>query len=419
MVGVDLVDEAPAAVAALVEFDGALAVAAVPEAGVAFIAVGGFVVDEVHVGFAAGDVDDHFSTEGGLNDVPNDVGVGFAAIEVGAAAGPEFAEVEFVVLAFVVELAEEFAIKCDAEGFRCAAANFEDAVVQAFAGGFADEIIGRKPDPWRGEVAAPVFVGVAVAVFRAHNVLFAVQAQPAFESSFHAFGVPEHFKGVEAAKEGRRAVADVVSHLLVDAQVPCHGANVAHPFRVRLGVRFRDGDAPGHVRFGTGAVASGEVERHTVADADLRPGKEAMELPLWLTPEANVDHAIGRAAPSFTPGWIVPDKHGLRLSMGRIAKKVFDVEALRFAGLGVVGREGMPPPVVAFFRQRAFEHVGIACDVAFVHVASSFGECRLRSAVSYFPVYAIIRVKPVFRNAFSAFENRLCGISDQFQKPGC
>lgn len=134
--------------AALVEFDGALAGAAVPEAGVAFIAVGGFVVDEDHIGFAAGDVDDHFGAEGGLDDVPDDVGVGFATIEVGAAAGPEFAEVEFVVLAFVVELAEEFAIKCDAEGFRCAAANFEDAVAQTSAGGFADEIIGRKPDPW-------------------------------------------------------------------------------------------------------------------------------------------------------------------------------------------------------------------------------------------------------------------------------
>lgn len=161
---------------------------------------------------------------------------------------------------------------------------------------------------------------------------------------------------------------------------------------MRLGVRFRDGDAPGHACFGAGAVASGKVERHTVADADLRPGKEAMELPLWLTPEANIDHAIGRAAPGAAPGWIVPDKHGLRLSMGRIAEKVFDVEALRFAGLGVVGREGMPPPVVAFFRQRAFEHVGVACDVAFVHIASSFGECRLRGADSYFPVYAIIRV---------------------------
>lgn len=348
MVGVDLIDEAPAAVAALVEFNGALAGAAVPETGVTFVAVGGFVVDEDHIGFAAGDVDDHFGTKGSLDDVPDDVGVGFATIEVGAAAGPEFAEVEFVVLAFVVELAEEFAIKCDAEGFRCAAANFEDAVVQAFAGGFADEIIGRKPDPWRGEVAAPVFVGVAVAVFRAHNVLFAVQAQPAFEGGFHAFSVPEHFKGVEAAEEGRRAVADVVSHLLVDAQVPFHGASIAHPFGMRLGVRFGDGDAPGHACFGAGAVASGKVERHTIADADLRPRKEAMELPLWLTPEANVDHAIGRAAPSFTPGWIVPDKHGLRLSVSRIAEKVFDVEALRFAGLGVVRSEGMPPPIVAF-----------------------------------------------------------------------
>lgn len=202
MVGVDLVDEAPAAVAALVEFDGALAGAAVPEAGVAFIAVGGFVVDEEHVGFAAGDVDDHFGTEGGLNDVPDDVGVGFAAVEVGAAAGPEFAEVEFIVLAFVVELAEKFATEGDAKGFRIAAADFENAVVQALAGGLADEVVRRKPDPWRGEVAAPVFVSVAVTVFRTHDVLFAVQAQPAFEGGFHAFGVPEHFKGVEPTEEG-------------------------------------------------------------------------------------------------------------------------------------------------------------------------------------------------------------------------
>lgn len=269
MVGVDLVDEAVAAVAALVEFDGALAGAAVPEAGVAFIAVGGFVVDEEHVGFAAGDVDDHFGTEGGLDDVPDDVGVGFAAVEVGAAAGPEFAEVEFVVLAFVVKLAEEFAAEGDAEGFRIAAADFKDAVVQALAGGFADEIIGGKPYPRRGKVAAPVFVGVAVAVFRAHDVVFAVQAQPAFEGGFHAFGMPEHFKGIEPAEEGRSAVANVIGHLLVDAQVPFHGASVTHPFRVRLGVRFRDGDAPAHVRFGAGAVAGRQVERHAVADVNL------------------------------------------------------------------------------------------------------------------------------------------------------
>ena len=188
--------------AALVEFDVALAGAAVPEAGVAFIAVGRFVVDEEHVGFAAGDVDDHFGTEGGLDDVPDDVGVGFAAIEVSTAAGPEFAEVEFVVLAFVVELAEKFAAEGDAEGLRIAAADFENAVVQALAGGFADEVVRRKPDPWRGEVATPVFVGVAVAVFGAHDVLFAVQAQPAFEGGFHAFGVPEHFKCVEPTEKG-------------------------------------------------------------------------------------------------------------------------------------------------------------------------------------------------------------------------
>lgn len=255
--------------AAVVEFDGALAGAAVPETGVAFIAVGGFVVDEEHVGFATGDVDDHFGTEGGLDDVPDDVGVGFAAVEVGAAAGPEFAEVEFVVLAFIVKLAEEFAAEGDAEGLRIAAADFKDAVVQALAGGFADEIIGGKPYPRRGKVAAPVFVGVAVAVFRAHDVVFAVQAQPAFEGGFHAFGMPEHFKGIEPAEEGRSAVANVIGHLLVDAQVPFHGASVTHPFRVRLGVRFRDGDAPAHVRFGAGAVAGRQVERHAVADVNL------------------------------------------------------------------------------------------------------------------------------------------------------
>lgn len=371
MVGVDLVDEAPAAVAALVEFDGALAVAAVPETGVAFIAVGGFVVDENHIGFAAGDVDDHFGTEGGLDDVPDDMGVGFATIEVGAAAGPEFAEVEFVVLAFVVELAEEFAIKCDTEGFRCAAANFEDAIVKTLAGGFANEVIGGKPDPWRGEVTAPVFVGVAVAVFWTHDVVFAVKAQLTFKNSFHSFGVPEHFKGVEAAEEGRCTVANVVGHLLVDAQVPPHGASVAHPFRVRLRVRFRNGDAPGHACFGAGAVASLQVERHAVADVNLRPGKETVKLPLGIAPEANVDHAVGRASPGAAPCGIVPNKHGLGLGMGRIAEEVFNIEALCFAGLGVVGGERMPPPVVAFLCQRTFEHVGVACDVTFIHHAAS------------------------------------------------
>ena len=357
--------------AAVVEFDGALAGAAVPETGVAFIAVGGFVVDEEHVGFAAGDVDDHFGTESGLDDVPDDVGIGFAAVEVGTAAGPEFAEVEFVVLAFVVELAEEFAAESDAEGLRIATADFENAVVQALAGGFADEVVGGEPDPWRGEVAAPVFVGVAVTVFGAHDVLFAVQAQPAFEGGFHAFGVPEHFKGVEAAEKGRGAVANIVSHLLVDAQVPFHGAGVAHPFGMRLGVRFRDGNAPTHVRFGAGAVAGRQVERHAVADVNLRPRKETVELPLGIAPEANVDHAVGRASPGAAPCGIVPNKHGLGLGMDRIAEEVFNIEALCFAGLGVVGGERMPPPVVAFLCQRTFEHVGVACDVTFIHHAAS------------------------------------------------
>ena len=78
-------------------------------------AIGRFVVDEQHLLLVACDFHFHFGTEGGLRDLPKDLGVGFGAVKEGAASGPEFAEIEFVIPAFIIELAQKFAVQCETE----------------------------------------------------------------------------------------------------------------------------------------------------------------------------------------------------------------------------------------------------------------------------------------------------------------
>ena len=101
----DFVDEFFAAV----EFDGAFAVAAVPEAIVEFLAVWSFIVDEEHIFLLASDVRDHTVAPSALFDVPNDLRVSFFAVELGASARPELGEVELIAFAFVAICGEKFA----------------------------------------------------------------------------------------------------------------------------------------------------------------------------------------------------------------------------------------------------------------------------------------------------------------------
>lgn len=102
----DFVEKYPAAMLFFIQLYAARTGAAVPQTGVAFIAVGGFVPNQNHVLFPAGDVHFHFSPESGLHNVPLQVGVRFGAVKKGTAARPEFAEIEFIIPPLVVELAQ-------------------------------------------------------------------------------------------------------------------------------------------------------------------------------------------------------------------------------------------------------------------------------------------------------------------------
>lgn len=365
--GLHVVNKDPPAMLLFIQPHGAKAVAAVPEPVVAHIAVGGFVADEQHLVFIAGDLRFHLGPEGGLGDLPQDLGVGLRASEVGAAAGPELAEVERVVPALVIELAQQLAVQGDAEDFGSAAAHPKDAVAQALAGEIADQVIGGEPHPGRGEVAAPVLVGVTVAGLRFDPILLAIEPDPAAERGLHALGVPEHLKGVEGAKKLGSPIACVIGHLLVDPQVPLHFSCVAHPLGVRGGLLGRDMDTALDAGFGADAVVSHQVQRCVHEDGDFTPGKETVELALFLAPETCIHHAVGRAAAGIAPLWVVPDQHRLLLGQSRIAEEIFDVKRLACSGFGVLGGEGVPPPIVALFCQGTFEHTVVPGNVTFIH----------------------------------------------------
>lgn len=67
----------PAAMPFFIQLYAARTGAAVPQASVAFIAVGGFVLNQNHILFPAGDVHFHFGPESGSHNVPLQVGVCF------------------------------------------------------------------------------------------------------------------------------------------------------------------------------------------------------------------------------------------------------------------------------------------------------------------------------------------------------
>ena len=81
----DFVDE----FLAMVKADDAFSRAAVIEAIMKLLAVRGFVLDEEHVFLLTGDIDDHAVPPGLLLHVPNDLGIGLFASELGATICPE------------------------------------------------------------------------------------------------------------------------------------------------------------------------------------------------------------------------------------------------------------------------------------------------------------------------------------------
>lgn len=197
----DIVDQHPAALLFLVQPHSAEPVATVPQAGVPLVTVGGFVTDQQHFVFIAGNLHLHFGPESGLDDFPQNLGISLGTLEKGAAAGPELAEIEFVVPAFVVKLPQQLAVERDTEHLGPAAAHLEHAVFQPLAGKIADQVIGRQPNPRGSKIPASVFVSVAVAGFRSHLICFAVERQPALKGSLHALSMPEHFEGVDRTEE--------------------------------------------------------------------------------------------------------------------------------------------------------------------------------------------------------------------------
>ena len=365
-----LIDQLPAAPFPPPQLHCAEAVAAVPQLGVAFIAVGGLVVDEEHLVFVAGNLGLQFGGEGGLGHLPQNLRLRLPAVEPGAAARPELAEVEFIVPPLVPELAQQLTAQGDTKDLRVAASNLKGAVGKPLAGAAAHQIAGGEPHPGGGEVPAPVLVGVAVAGLWLNHILLPVEGQGTLVGRLHPLGVPEHLEGVEGTEEPGGPVAHMVGHLLLDINIPGELPGVAHPLRV--GRRSLRGHLhmAGHVGLGAGAVPRPQVQGGVQGDGHLTPGEEAVELALFLPPEAHIHHAVGGALPCRPGRRVVPDHHRLRLSQGRITEKVFDVEGLGRPGHFVAGGEGVPPPVVAPLGQGAFEHTVVPGHIAFVHAAS-------------------------------------------------
>ena len=216
MLRVDVVHQIPPAVFLLVQPDGTGAVSAVPQAGMAFLAVRGLVIDEEHLRLGAGDLHLHFGPEGGLDHLPMNFRVRLPAVKESTAARPELAKIELIVPALVVELAQQFPAQGDAEGLGVSAAHLEHAVGEPLTADIAHQIVGGQPYPGGGEVPAPVLVSVAEAVLGSDDILLPIEAHPAGEGGLHPLGVPEHLKGVEGAEKFRRPIAHVIGHLLAD-----------------------------------------------------------------------------------------------------------------------------------------------------------------------------------------------------------
>ena len=298
--------------------------------------------------------------------MPVDLRLGLLAVEFCARKRPELGEIEFIVLALVPQLSEQLTVERIAEHLGPAAADVEHAVFQSPACFAADKVAGREPDPGRGEIAAPVFVRIAVARLRCDAIALAVEGDGAGKGGLHALGVPEHLKGVEIAEEAAGAVADVEGDLFVDLEIPAHLPGVAHPFRMGRSLLRRDADMAGGVRLAACAVGGGNGIGRVFVHRHVLPGEEAVELAVVLAPEADVDHQIGRQSPLLFRLALVPDNDGLVRGLFGIAGKEFHIKGLLLAGALVYGRKGVPPPVIALFCQRSAKHPLISRDIALV-----------------------------------------------------
>ena len=75
----------------------------------------------------------------------------------------------------IIEYAQQPPIQRNEINLRSAAANIKDAVMKLLPCLFTGQAVGRQPDPGRGEIPAPVLVGIAVGFFRRDGILPAVK----------------------------------------------------------------------------------------------------------------------------------------------------------------------------------------------------------------------------------------------------
>ena len=112
--------------ALVVKLNCTFAIAAIPEAVVAFQPVRSFIVDEKHVVLLTGDVGNHPAAPGPLVNMPDDLGIGLLAVEPCPAECPELGEVELEAAALVPEGGQELAVEDDRSAFGPASAYVKD-----------------------------------------------------------------------------------------------------------------------------------------------------------------------------------------------------------------------------------------------------------------------------------------------------
>ena len=87
-----------------------------------------------------------------------------------------------------------------------------------------------------------------------------------------------------------------------------------------------------------------------------------MKLRGILAPGTGLHHQIRRFL--RLPGNLAED--GFVSAQCRIAQEEFDEKGLRLAGFGIMGGEGMPPPVLAFRCLGTEKLAGITVDIVFI-----------------------------------------------------
>ena len=101
----------------------------------------------------------------------------------------------------------------------------------------------------------------------------------------------------------------------------------------------------------------------------ILPGKKAVKLAVILTPGTRLDHQIRRSLPLCPIGWQLPKDRAIFCKRW-IAYEEFNEERLIFSCLCVLGREGMPPPVITVMAKRTAKHASISCNVMMVKQCS-------------------------------------------------